>query len=305
MKKTISLIFILLLVAVLSACNDEQPELNNTDNNLRENYREHQVLTELDTLFDADSMMRITISEVGLENVFIKEASNMEMLEENTYCQVYLLADDRYGGNRGTSDHYLAITNGDKIIVQDLSEWEDQACYSGNIELCDFDGDGDKEILLQETIGMSGGAGQYLSRVFDFENGTVVEIFSSVCGTEEEFNTGFYITVLENNKFLMQNTFTEYIEEFSFDDIDGEDYYRNYCYDENGTPQPLSILVDSFYEFLPDDIDGDGIDEITCRQYVSLIGHSNGIGNARTVLKYNKEVSAFEVVSSNFELNRY
>ena len=38
----------------------------------------------------------------------------------------------------------------------------------------------DKEIVLQETISMSGGAGQYLSRIFDYKNDEIVEIFSSL-----------------------------------------------------------------------------------------------------------------------------
>ena len=62
------------------------------------------------------------------------------------------------------------------------------------------------------------------------------------------------------------------------------------------------ILVDSLYELLPIDIDKDGIYEIMGRQYVSLVGHSDGIGSATTVLKFNNEISEFVIIETSFSL---
>ena len=78
--------------------------------------------------------------------------------------------------------------------LKDLAEWENQMSYGIKLELCDFDGDGDKEILLQQTVSMSGGAGQYLSRVLDFENYEFLELYCS-----EQIFTGFSIEILNNS----------------------------------------------------------------------------------------------------------
>lgn len=61
-------------------------------------------------------------------------------------------------------------------------------------------------------------------------------------------------------------------------------------------------MVDSFYEFVPQDVDGDGVYEIKGQQYTSLVGDADGIGIANTVLKYNQEKATFEVVDASFEL---
>ena len=71
-------------------------------------------------------------------------------------------------------------------------------------------------------------------------------------------------------------------------------------YDKSCDPVEHEILVDSLYELLPIDIDKDGVYEIVGRQYVSLIGHSDGIGSAATVLKFNNEISEFAIIKTSF-----
>ena len=73
-------------------------------------------------------------------------------------------------------------------------------------------------------------------------------------------------------------------------------------YDKSGDPVEHEILVDSLYELLPIDIDKDGVYEIVGRQYVSLIGHSDGIGSATTVLKFDKDKSEFAIIETSFSL---
>ncbi len=261
---------------------------------------EHQELTASQTPFDKDNMLRISIDEVGLKDLFVREMSDVCRIDEDVWGQVYLLGDDkRYGGGRGVSDHYLAIATGDIIIVEDIYKSKNLACYSGNIELRDFDGDGNNEILLHECVGMNGGAGSYLSRVFDYDNGKIIEIFSSENESHERIDTGYSITILENRQFKIENKFTQYSDIFSLQNR-SEEYYE-FWYDEDGKPWPLTIMVDSFYEFSPIDIDQDGVCEIACRQYVSLIGHFDGIGAAKTILKYNSATSEFEIYRTEFE----
>lgn len=292
MKKTIAVMLSVLLLVTFSSCSSEE--------NAHE-YREHQELLSSQVAFDSEIMLRFSIPEVGLENVFVRETSDVELIDKDVYGQVYLLADDRYGGNRGLSTHYLAIVCDDKLFVEDLTKWEDQCSYSGSIELCDVNDDGDKEILLHECTGMTGGAGQYLSRVFEFVDNEIVEIFSSGNGSDN-FDTGYSITILKNNQFRISNKYTGYSEVFSLKDRTDE-YYKNYWYDEKGKTIEQEISVDSFYEFYPVDTDEDGVYEIFCRQYVSLIGHSDGIGCAETVLKYNSTTSSFDIISTEFSLD--
>lgn len=316
MKKALLSIICILLLFVLCGCETfgtpvdktYKPDETTTNVNTTEAadsqndfYREHQDLTEMEAHFDENTMLRASLSDIGLENVIVKGAE-FGKLDEDSFGTVYLLADDRYGGSTMPADHYLAIATNDKIIVKDISAWENQACYSGTIELRDFDGDLDDEILLQESLGGVGGAGSFLSRVFDFKNGEIVEIFSSLSGKiHRVIDTGFSIELLENHQYEIQNSITGYCETFQ-DERENEEYYKKWWYtDEGELRKDLTIMVDSFCEFVPVDIDGDYVYEIKCRQYVSMIGHSDGIGWATTVLKYNNELGCFEIVEASFE----
>lgn len=317
MKKFLLFIICTLLFFALCGCDEtsdtpvdksDKPdevttEVNNTEESDTKDdfYREHQELVEEEVDFDDDTMLRVSLSDVGLENVIIKSVE-LGKIDEDSFGTVYLLADDRYGGSTMPADHYLAIAISDKIIVKDLSAWENQACYSGDIELRDFDGDSDNEILLQECLGGVGGAGSYVSRVFDFKNGEIVKMFSSLRSENDHrvIDTGFSIDLLENHRFEIRNTITGYSETFQ-DEREYEEYYKWWYTDEGKLRKDLNIMVDSFCEFVPVDIDGDHTYEIRCRQYVSLVGHSDGIGWAVTVLKYNNELSCFEIVEATFE----
>ena len=274
---------------------DEKPEATEPEHP----YTEHQELTASQIPFNEDDMPRFSIETVGLRGVFIRDISPSVLLEENVRGQVYLLADDRYGMGHGVSDHYLMITTKDTTYLEDVYKATNAPAYAGNIELRDFDGDVDCEILLQECVGMTGGAGSYISRVFDYKNGQLVEIFNSHINPGERIDTGYSITVLKDKKFRIDNRHTNYSEVFTLQNRNDE--YYNFWYRDDGTPGTNSIMVDSFYDFAPIDIDGDGVWEIVGRQYVSLIGHSDGIGDAITVFKYNPETAQFEIIRTNFE----
>ena len=261
-------------------------------------YRDHQQVLVSEIDLDADEMFRMDLSAVGLENVFIRDVINGVKLNEDTYASVYLLADDRFGGGMGASAHYLAVKTHDRLRVTDTLKWEDQASLIGEITACDVDGDGDDEILLQETVGMTGGWGQHLSRVFDFSNGKLSEIFSSYGENGVNFDTGFSATVLMGERLRVTNRFTSYDTTFSFAFRDAG--YFSHWYDENGAPQSVG-LVDSFYAFEPIDIENDGVFELCCRQYTSLAGHTDFVGVAVSILRHNGKTGCFDVVDATFE----
>lgn len=270
--------------------------------NRKEDIREHQMLVSTEATFDSEKSMRISIPEIGLKSVLVRQLEAYVTLSDSDVGTVYLLADDRYGTDSLAADYYLVVTVNGKIIAKDLSAWEDQFAYSARVVCADVDGDGDKELVLQECTGLSGGGGQYLSRIFDLRNDEIVEFFSSD-NNDEQFNTGFSVTILENKQFKIENTYTGYSEKFSLSDRD-EDYYNTAWYNKNGRPKDLGLMLDSFYKFEPYDIDNDGIYEIKCCQYTSLYGHTDFIGTAVSFLKYNKEKDSFDICNAVFEVQK-
>lgn len=301
MKRNIALLLIFILIfAMLCGCNNTASEISSHENiNSKENYREHQELTANEAPFDSNKMMRFSIPEVGLENVFIRDISKEEKLSSDSYGRAYLFGDDRYGGGAFVADHYLAIMIDGNIFIKDLSiGLESGFAYSGVLDLCDVDGDNDSEIILQETVSITGGCGGFHSRIFDFKDGNIIEMFTSDNGYHFNYDTGYSIEILKDRKFIINNINTGYSEMFV--DKRGDDEYYKSWYDENGEPTNYEINVDSFYEFIPVDIDNDGIYEISCRQYVSLIGHSDGLGYVKTILKYNNDSKQFDIISAEF-----
>ncbi len=303
-KRWLYLVLAGMVICCLTAC-DGDVSVNNGESadgtESREGYRNHQTLTAGRFSFDANSDLRVDIPEVGLKNVFIRTVSDTAKLDTDTYGRVYLLADDRYGGGMSTSDHYLAVVlNHSSAVVVDLAKWDNQSCMSGTVTLCDLDGDGDSEIVLQETIGASGGAGQYLSRVFDFANGLLTELFTSMEDETDHFDTGFFATILPDCQLKVENRHTGYAKTVTVTGKDA-DYFR-FWYDEEGIPlESVGLLVDSFYHFVPEDVDDDGVYELRCCQYTSLIDHSDYVGTAISILKFDATTNSFVIVDADFE----
>ncbi len=267
---------------------------------------DHQELTKTKIEFDHADMLRMNIPEIGLENVVVRALANGNI--DGKGAQVYLLGDDRYGGrNRFWADLYLVIVyDEDMIYAKDIGKWEDQPSYGEELYLSDIDGNGDSEIIVHELIAMTGGFGGYLSLVYDFSNGEIKEVFED---SSRNFDTGFQLRILKDRKINIVNRFTGYNETFDFSHRN-DDYYQGYWYGgkEPADHERQDFMVDPFYEFVPEDYDNDGIFEIKCRQYTSLIGHSDFIGVAISYLKFNNETKQFEVVKADYipepEFNR-
>ena len=264
------------------------------DNN---GYTEHQDLKKTEISLP-ENFLHFDLKEAGLENVFtIDVPSSAARIGDDLYARVHLIGDDRYGGNMGTSDHYLMLIIDDKIVLEDLKTGEADeyiACLGGTVEVADFDGDGYDEILVQEIAGMTGGFGQHYSRVYKYNDGQFKLMFSSL-DSYRRFDTGFSCTVLEDYNLKIQNKYTGYEEIFNYRDVRKTWYGEKDC-----TYFDTELLVDSFYSFEPMDVDEDGVCEIIGYQYTSLNGHSDFVGVAKTVLKYDKAKSEFVVVDAEF-----
>ncbi len=210
---------------------------------------------------------------------------------ENKNFSASIICDyDRYNDNI-YHQAYLKVDLETDTIIKDLG-----GSFGDTIFVCDIDGDSIDEIVVQQTKGMSGGAGQYDSSIFTITAGNVETIFSS--GSMNKFDTGFLAELKSGCQLEIRNNFTGYIKTFSL--ADNSKYCPAY-FDENGEPLcNETVLSDNFREFIPEDIDGDGVYEIACLQYLSIGGHSNHIGDAECFLKYNIQGNNFEVVKAEF-----
>ena len=289
--------FALSLLAVLLGCVAiREYKMHAEVKSELQNLKEHQNLTETQVRFDGETMFRIDIDEAGLKNVSVRQVSKLAKLSEDKYGRVYLLADDRYDKGNELSDHYLAVVLWDKIILKDILTEENQANYDGSLFLSDLDGDGDEEIVLQELVGGATGA-VFLSRIFNFEDGEIVEIFYSDCHNDKRYDTGFSSKLLEDKQIAIENKFTNYKETFAIKER--SDAYYEILYDENN--KDLQIMVSTFIQIEPVDMDNDGAYELKCQQSTSLLGHSDYIGTAVSVLKFDKSDREFKVIKAWFE----
>lgn len=206
-------------------------------------------------------------------------------------CEVYILfdqIDELY--------HYsqLVVKAESDSLTYDLSESGDGS-YADALYVCDIDGDRVDEIIVQRTVGMTGGAGQYISQIFRIENDQIVEIFYS--SSVKKFNTGFSSKMEDNYGLVLCNRYTNYEKHV---DIGDKEYLDGFYNEEGKLIKEMTIWVDSFCAFSPLDVDHDGVFEIRVEQYTSLYGHSDYLGTAVSILKYRSSTKEFEVIETEF-----
>ena len=210
---------------------------------------------------------------------------------EPVQCEVYILfdhIDELY--------HYsqLVVKSESGTLTYNLSE-SGNGSYADALYVCDIDGDIGDEIIVQRTVDMTGGAGQYTSQIFKIENNQIIEIFNS--SPINKFNTGFSSKMEDNYGLVVFNRYTDYQK---YMDISDKAYVSAF-YDEGGKlTKEDEICVDSFCAFSPVDMDNDGIFEIRVEQYTSLYGHSDHFGTAVSILKYKCSTKQFEVIETEF-----
>ncbi|MCM1226056.1 MAG: hypothetical protein NC320_01350 [Clostridium sp.] len=232
------------------------------------------------------AMLFLLNSEIGfggIENTIVNKS-------DNEFSAEIICDYDKYNDNI-YHQAYLAVDLGTDTIMKDIG-----GSFGDTLLLCDIDGDHVEEIVVQQTKGISGGAGQYSSSIFKITNNEIKEIFNS--DNIDKFDTGFYGKLKNGYELEIKNKFTGYITTHCLAD---NNKYSKAWFDENGVPTcNETVLLDSFKEFIPKDIDGDGIYELICMQYASLGGHSNYIGNAECCLKYDVQENKFKVVKAEF-----
>lgn len=157
------------------------------------------------------------------------------------------------------------------------------------IYLADVDGDGTDEILIHENTGGCGGFGLWRTWVLKVEKGQIRTLFENY----NEFDTGFQSRYLENAQLEVTNRYTGYSLVF-----DRKEIYNSYPADTDP-----NMMIDPFYHFAPEDVDADGVYEILCKSYTSILSHSDYTGSACSILKYDAQTQNFHVVDAWYEPN--
>ena len=294
MRKVIVLLLTLSVLLVCSGCV-AQTDNNSSSANIE---KPHQKLTATELPYESD-WLKTDLSKVGLKNLSIGETAEGRFTTHASTSPryVYLLNDyERYGENSIYHDSYLAIETDSKILFKDLSSDNYSGSYGDTLYVHDVDGDGIDEVIVQQTVGMTGGAGQYLSRIFKVVDDEIQETFNS--STTDLYDTGFISILKDDFKLEVRNRFTGYAKTLDFS---AKEQYIGVYFDEDGKVIGDGIIwCDSFREFTPEDVDGDGIFEMVYLQYVSLYGHTDYIGDAKSVLKFNPNTQKFEVIKAEF-----
>lgn len=303
--KYIKHVLVLIICIVLSGCqapgNSELSSSPSKESQRTEETAAHQAVLKLslsETTLRVNEGETINLAEVGLHNLTVKKkvkANSSAPQEESRFA--YILCDYRYG-DATWHDSYFAMETAGAVLFYDLGgRYLDDALY-----LNDIDGNGADDIIVQQCVDVFGGAGTFLSRVFKVEENTIVELFNSSTDylSDDETsrcNTGFSSEFLENHQLRITNASVGYSTTI---DLSGR--YADEFFDETGKGKLNNrIICDSFMEFSPKDVDNDDIFEIVCSQYVSLYGHADGIGYAKSVLKFDTSQQKFIVINAKFD----
>lgn len=307
MKKIYYVIVLSLLF--LTSCNTcvEKNEATSGENvtehnEFLENQTEVNTFEEsISTVIDWSSIIFeegevIDLPQARLKNVVVSKKTRMNSAFDKKNEQFVYLLNDCHTGCSQSFNSYLLVEVGLKALVYNLKT----SSYCDQLYACDVDGNKIDEIILHQALDFTGGAGQHISRIFKIQENELCEIFNSridlLTKTEKTFDTGFRSEFLDGKKLKISNSITGYNCI-----LDISERYISDFFDKNGKGIiPVSVECDSFYEFQPKDHDEDGIFEIDCLQYASLLTHGDGIGEARSVLKYNEKTREMEVIESSF-----
>ncbi|MDR3313181.1 MAG: hypothetical protein LBS96_01845 [Oscillospiraceae bacterium] len=173
------------------------------------------------------------------------------------------------------------------MLFKDL----ESSIFGGEVYLCDVDGDGRDEILVNFENDGVGGSGGYTTAAFRFADGVLQELPISDAGFAFDSADGF--------KFIVRNQYTGYEKTFDFRNCDSDYYYWN----ADGTvaaQNGASVDDDRLYNIEPMDVDGDGAWEFEATMYASLRSHGDYIGDAKAVWKYDAALQAFRPISAAF-----
>ncbi|MBR4762365.1 MAG: hypothetical protein IK086_06990 [Clostridia bacterium] len=306
MKRRVFLVLLSALSVVIAGCNKQNNNKKSNNEEPQSTEGAHQEL-KVDKLDFKPGWIQTEFKKTGLKNLSISAAVNGIFYRTSDSCsqltyRSYLFSDDNRhkDGNPDFHDTYLAVETDSGVLLKDLLVDDFYGSYSDILYAGDVTGDGTDEIILQQLIGMSGGDGQHISRIFKVVDGEIKELFYSDNAPGSMYDTGFESRFESGFKFKIFNKFTGYSVTL---DLSKSERYSSRYFDETGEPYNVyssKIMIDGFREFMIQDVNSDYNYEIVCLQYASLHDYSDQIGDVKSVLKYNADNKEFEVIESEF-----
>lgn len=236
------------------------------------------------------------LAQVGLGGLTVDKAEEGRFTPESptTPRLAYLLGDRDPAENSDCHTVYLAVETAQTVWFADLGD-----SYAAQIWPCDVDGDGTDEVVVQQTVGMTDGTGQFRSRVFKATEEDMHALFDS---GPPDADDGFFdiFTATPKDGFLleMRSSVTEYA--VTLDLSAGEEYVGVYFDEAGKVIGNAALRCDSYWEFLPRDVDGDGVFELVCRQHVFLLDHADCLGDVTSVLKFDTRTRSFRILRTQF-----
>ncbi len=231
------------------------------------------------------------LTALGLTNA--KTSNATDCLQGN----VYIISEPDFGI---FSNFYIALETKENVLITYIGTSVDSQSPHNKVSFSDVDGEPGEEIIINADTGGNGGYGQYTSSVWKLSDKGIENIFEA-CTIVGLFDTGFESELQEPFKLIISNKYTGYKTTI---DYSNKSEYIGTIFDKNGKPLSNSAFTnasfDSFYFFEPIDIDNDGVFEIMCKQYTSLHSHVDHIGDAQTIIKYDKSKKDFKIIDTEF-----
>ena len=308
MKRYIlKIVFILALVLCLFSCSKSEPILTKELEDSQSVNTEERASLEIEPTetphqellkgeWEGGSLpiakeQSLNLSEIGLMGVQVEKKVETSLGSSDHPLYAYVLGDFRYVSSSSVRDSYLAVETGSKILFFDFGGMD----FGTELYACDLNGDGVDEFLVHQMLGTSGGAGQYATRGFKLSGENLIELFCF--DSAKPFETGFQCEFLPGKKLEITNVYYDHVQVF---DISTK--YIEEAFDETGTcVLPYELYCDHFFEIKPTNADGDAAFELECLQYVSLGSHADGIGVAKTILKYKESTQSFAVIQGELQ----
>lgn len=169
--------------------------------------------------------------------------------------------------------------------------------YGYSFSMGDFNGDKVKDILVSVNNDMTGGAGQYTHSIYSLKDNRLKVLFDN-----EKIMDEINLKVMFMDNFKIMISLPQIDKKIIVDKSDQKKKYKELnLYKGNKLRKKTEGSADNYSSLVPKDIDKDGILELKGMQYISGYGHSDGLGMAISVLKYNNKKQKWIVKSMEFE----
>lgn len=232
----------------------------------------------------------ISLPQYELFDLIVTQKLNGNSFTNSSADESLLIVNDK--NSVTDSKNYLIVKTSTELLTHQLQS----TALENDVYCCDVTGDKFDEIIVHQHIDDFGGAGQYSSYIFAVD-GDIRELFCS--NNENVFDTGFTTSNLEDYRLQITNSRTGYKTI-----LDVSERYYPEAFDEKGKLRfSEKIAFDSFFEFEPQDVNGDGTFEVSCAQYAYMQSHSDGVGIAKSILSFDKKTRTFEVVETTFDID--